>query len=358
MNRYFLYLVFLNMLTNVIIFIPKILIEDRYNGAVSGILIAIPIGLILTFFYSRALNKFPEQGITDIPKRSRVWLKNIYLGFIQILWFSAGLITLVGFIDIISRFINPDIPKLLLLLIYLTAVFFIILLPTDRVMYFLEIVLILCVPLIGFIILKAVTTKFLSWDSILEVGTYILIRPTLKSIAAATYVFTGYTNLIIFNRLIKEKLKLRNYLFVLFLGIVNLMTTFFIPIGIHGSDGAQELLYPWISTSDSLRLPYGPIERVIFIFLMLYMVISLMSISIHWHISLELVKGIFKKRVPKLFNWSILSAYTIISIVGVIYLNTLLLNRLTVYWLIIRFFSEITVVLVFCFWAKRRTADV
>ena len=103
MNRYFLYLVILNMLTNVIIFVPKILIADRYNGAVSGFLIAIPIGVTLTFIYSKALSKFPEQGIPEILDQSNLWFKRIYLGTIQILWFTAGLITLIGFIDILSR---------------------------------------------------------------------------------------------------------------------------------------------------------------------------------------------------------------------------------------------------------------
>lgn len=357
MNRYFLYLVFLNMLTNVIIFVPKILIEDRYNGAVSGMLIAIPISLTLTFLYSRAFGRFPEKSLTDIPKGSKVWIKNLYLGIIQILWFSAGLITIIGFIDILSRFVNPDMPRLLILIVYLAVIFLIIQLPSEKVMYFLEIVLFLCVPLIAFIIIKAVTSQFLIWDSILEAGTYIFVKPSLKAIASATYVFTGYTNLIIFNRVIKEKIKMRNYLMILFMGTVNLMTTFFIPIGIHGSDGAQELLYPWISTADSLRLPYGPIERVIFIFLMLYMVVSLLSISIHWHISLELVKGIFKeKKFPKNFNWLILSIYTAVAVISVIYLNTFVLNKLTVYWLMIRFFCEILVVLLFCFWARRQSA--
>ncbi|EKN70752.1 hypothetical protein BABA_04904 [Neobacillus bataviensis LMG 21833] len=357
MNRYFLYLVLLNMLINVIIFVPKILIKHRYEGAVMGVLIAIPIGVALNYLYSIAINKFPEQGLPEILANSKNrWFKILHFGSIQFIWFSAGLITLVGFIDILTRYINPEMPKLLLLVIYLAAVFLIIQLPTERVMYFLEIVLFLNTPLIGFIIFKAFTNDYLIWDSILEVGTYIFERPSLKSIAAATYCFSGYANLIIFNRVIKGKLKIWNFISIFILGGFNLFTTFFIPIGFHGSDGAQEYLYPWISTADSLRLVYSPIERVIFLFIMFYMSISLMSIAVHWHVAYELIKGTFKGKITKKKNWMILAIITCCSVVGVIYLNTVLLNKITVYWMIFRLGFEIVIVVVFFIWARRRTA--
>ncbi|MFK9090438.1 GerAB/ArcD/ProY family transporter [Bacillus salipaludis] len=357
MNRYYLYIVLLNMLVNVIIFVPKILIEYRFKGAVMGVVIAIPIGVALNYFYSTAINKFPEQGMPEILANAKHrWLNILHLGSIQLLWFSAGLITLIGFIDILSRYVNPEMPKLGLLVIYLAAIFLIIQLPTERVMYFLEIVLFLNTPLIAFIVFKAFTNDYLSWDSMMEVGTHIFERPSLKSIAAATYCFSGYANMIIFNRVIKGKLKIWNFIAIFFLGVFNLFTTFFIPIGFHGSDGAVEYLYPWISTSDSLRLVYSPIERVIFLFLMFYMSITLISISVHWHVAYELIKGTFKGKISKKKNWTILAFMTFCSAAGVIYLNTVLLNKVTVYWMVLRVGFEIIIVAIFFVWARRRTA--
>jgi hypothetical protein len=262
----------------------------------------------------------------------------------------------MGFIDILGRFVNPEMPKLLLLFIYLAAIFLIIQMPTERVMYLLEIVLFLNIPLISLIIFKAYTNEFLNWDSILEVGTHMFRWPSLKAFAAATYCFSGYVNLIIFNRVIKGKLKVSNFMIIAVLGLINLFTTFLIPIGFHGSDGAQEYLYPWISTADSLRLVYSPIERVIFLFLMFFMSISLISISIHWHVSLELLKGTFKTPDSKKKTWIILSAFTGLSILGIIYLNTILLLKLVVYWLIIRFVFEALVVFIFFIWVRRKLA--
>ena len=355
MNRYYFYLVFLNMIINVIIFVPKVLIQYRYEGSVMGVILAIPVGVALNYFYSTTITKFPQQGIPDLQKNNQSGLKRLYLLSIQLIWFSAGLLTLVGFIDILARLVNPEMPKLLLLAIYLSAIFLIIQMPTERVMYLLEIVLFCNTPLILFIIFKAYSNDLINWDSILEVGTHIIKWPSLKAFAAATYCFSGYANLIVFNRVIKGKLKAWNFIVIAFLGMGNAFTTFFIPIGFHGSDGAQEYLYPWVTTADSLRLVYSPIERVIFLFIMFFMSISLMSVAVHWHVALELIKGSFKKEVTKRKVWLTLGVFAGISIAGILYFNTILILKFATFWLIIRLGSEVMLVIVFCFWARRRT---
>ncbi|WP_026575226.1 GerAB/ArcD/ProY family transporter [Bacillus sp. UNC438CL73TsuS30] len=357
MNRYFLYLILLNMMINVIIFVPKILIQYRYEGAVSAVLIAIPIGVTLTVLYCKAISKFPEKGLPEIFENTKYrFIKILHFGSIQAFTFIAGLITLVGFIDILSRFIDPEMPKVFILIIYLIGIILIIQMPTERVMYFLEIVLFLNTPLIFFIIFKALTSNGLSWDSMFEVGTHLFEFPNLKALAAATYVFSGYTNLMVFNRVIKGKLKIWNFIAVFLLGFFNLFTTFLIPIGFHGSDGTQEFLYPWISTADSLRLVYSPIERVIFLFLMFYMSITLVSISVHWHVALELLKGTFKDKGSKKKEWIILSLFIVCAVTGVLYFNTVLLNKFTVYWLQIRFYFEVALIVIFFLWARRKKA--
>ncbi|QQZ10066.1 GerAB/ArcD/ProY family transporter [Heyndrickxia vini] len=356
MNRYFLYLVLINMLINVIMFVPKILIEYRFEGAVMGILIAVPISLCITFLFIKAMSKFPEQGFPEIFASSQHRLLKITcFSMMQFLWFSAGLITLLEFIDILNRFINPEFPKLMILAIYLVSICFVIQLPTDRVMYLLEIVLFINTPLIGFIIFKAYTNENISWDAILEVGTHLFEMPNLKVIGTATYVFTGFTNLIIFNRVIKKTLSNWNFVAIFLLGCVSLFTTFFIPIGFNGADQTEEFLYPWISTSDSIRMVYSPIERVIFLFLIFYMSTVLISVSVHWHVAFELMKGTFKKKSSKKQNGTVIALYVCLSIVGVTFTNTVLLNTFTSYWMVVRFIVEILFVASFFLWARRRT---
>ncbi|WP_223587846.1 hypothetical protein [Neobacillus bataviensis] len=81
-----------------------------------------------------------------------------------------------------------------------------------------------------------------------------------------------------------------------------------------------------------------------------------MSISIHWHVAFELLKGIFKGKENKKINWMILAAFSCSAFAGVIFLNTVLLNKITAYWLILLLGAEVMTVSIFFLWARRRTA--
>ncbi|XJZ28802.1 GerAB/ArcD/ProY family transporter [Bacillota bacterium Lsc_1132] len=355
MNRYFLYLVLSNMMTNTIIFVPKILIEDRYDGAVMGIIIAIPLGLVLMIISSKLMGKFPEQALPELLEKTfGNKFKIAVLICLACIWYSAGLITLLGYIDIINRYINPEIGQFLLMLPFLGSILFVIQLTTQKVMYLLEMILFINTPLIVFLIFKAYTSENLNWNSILEVGTHWLAPPNFEAVAAASYAFSGYANVLIFNRLFKEKIKNRNFVAIFFLVIFNLFTTFFIPIGIHGADGAQEYLYPWISTADSLRMTYGPIERVIFIFLMFYLSITLLSVSVHWHVTLEFLKGLSANGLSNKQKWLILVIFSGLSILAVLNITTLQLIQFVDYWLQLRVGVEISIILLIFIIGRRQ----
>jgi spore germination protein KB len=343
------------MLTNVIIFIPKLLIEYRFDGAIMSIIFAIVIGIALVYIDTKVFGRFLGKGLPEIieNKLKKPYKVILFLG-LSIFWYSAGLLTLLGFIDILHRFINPELSKVWLFVLFFSVICFVIQLPTHKVMYLLEIILIINVPFIGFIFLKAISSDYLSWNSIFEVGTHLFSAPKLIPIAVATYAFSGYTNIIVFNRLFKEKIKNINFLFVLILSILNLITTFFIPIGIHGADGVNEYIYPWMMTSDSLRIIYGPIERALFIFLMLYISITLLSVSVHWHVALELIKGSYAQNPSKKKNWFVLLSFFGSAILVVFYNDKISPEWIVMYSLLIRFFVEIICVLMFFFFLRRR----
>ncbi|WML44163.1 GerAB/ArcD/ProY family transporter [Neobacillus sp. PS3-40] len=355
MNRYFIYLILLNMLTNIIIFVPKILMTYRFEGAVLGILIAIPIGLALCFVFNKAMSKFPEQGLPEILNHfNNRKIKIAILVCFSCIWFSAGLLSLLGFVDIVKRFINPEISEILLAVLFLGAICFVAQLPSQKVMYLIEIILFINVPLTFFIVFKAFTSKYFSWDSVFEVGTHIFMRPSFTSIAAATYAYSGYLNLLIINRLFKNKIKGKNYFIILFLVIFNLFTTFFIPIGFHGADSVQEYLYPWISTADCLRIVYGPIERALYIFLMLYTSITLLSTSLHWHVAFEFLKGVSREEPSQKKKWIIFAIFICLSIVAEWKINALQLIKISSYWLNGRFIFEAFVAALLLFLARRQ----
>jgi hypothetical protein len=343
------------MMTNIVVFIPRILIHYRYEGAVMGILIAIPIGFLACVVFCMAISKFPEQGLPEIL--GHFVNRKIKIGILFLLscsWIIAGLITLLGYVDIVNRFINPEISKIFLVFVFFVPICFVFQLPTQKVMYLLEIVLFLNVPLIAFIIFKSYTSEYLSWDSIFEVGTHFFDRPSFKSLSAATFTFSGFENVIIFNRLFKKKIKIRNFIIVLFLAIFSLVTSFFIPIGIHGADDANEFLYPWISTADSLRIVYGPIDRAIFLFLMFYINITLISVSVHWHVAYELLKGIPKGEIGIKMKWLIFAMLGSLSLLGGMKLEALQMIKFTEVWLMGRLGIKMMIVAIIFFLAWRQ----
>ncbi|MDM5327325.1 GerAB/ArcD/ProY family transporter [Neobacillus sp. CF12] len=355
MNRYFLYLVMLNMLTNVIIFVPKYLIQYRFDGLLISILIAMIIGMGLMYVDTIVYARFPGQGLPEILEQGlNKPLKIIILVSFSSFWFVAGLLSLLGYIDILHRIINPELSKVWLLAAFLVVLGFVIQLPTQKVMYLLEIILCLNVPFIGFVFFKAVTSDYLNWDSIFEVGTHAATVPKLNPIAVASYIFSGYANIIIFNRLIKEKIKSINFVIILFISILTLFTSVFVPIGMHGSYGVEEYIYPWIITADSLRLPYSPVERVVFIFLMLYINITLISVSVHWHVAFELMKGVYTNNNSKKKNRLLMAFFFGLSILVILRIDFMHPELISMYWLIARFFVEIIAVIGFFFFLRRK----
>ncbi|NRD79281.1 GerAB/ArcD/ProY family transporter [Bacillus sp. BRMEA1] len=358
MNRYFLYLMLLNMMASTIIFVPKILLDAHFKGSVMAILIAIPIGTIFSYLLSKFMSYFPEQDLPEILEQLKhKWIKILILSILPVFWYSAGVLTLTGFTDILNRFINPEAPRLMNLALFLAALCLVIELPTQRVMYLLEIILFLNTPFIIFILYEGFTSDYMSWDSILEAATHVFERPSLKTVATAGFVFCGYSNLIIFNRLFKQKIKIWNFIAVFLLGTFNLLTTYFIPIGFHGIDGSHGFLYPWIITADSMRLVYSPIERAIFLFLMLYMSITLMSVAIHWHVGFEIINSLWNKKKSPKRKWIVILCFIAGTIPVVYFMNTIMLFQIAGYFMVFRLGAEVFIIaLSFIMSRRTRTA--
>lgn len=153
-----------------------------------------------------------------------------------------------------------------------------------------EILLVTNVPVIVWVLYKAVSNEAMHYDACLEIVTHILNRPTWDSISAGTYTFTGYTNLVIFNRLLKPN---KNSLTMDDPDCWNLcfINKFSDSCWLPWNNGREYLHIPWISTSDSMRVEFGLVERVLFIFMLLYTNISLAGSFIHWHVGVEFLKS-------------------------------------------------------------------
>lgn len=349
------------MMVNLFVFVPTIMIAERFSGAVLAIPIGIVLGSILLFVFIRSSNKFAEKGIPEILELTPKWFRVMFLTFLAIMWFAAGSISLLAFNNVTIRFLNPDISGVNLIAAFSVAIYIIVSrLKTIQILYALEIIMVLNFPLMLLMVVQAYLNDYISWSSILEVGGHFSEIPSYGVIAATTFIFSGYANMSIFNRVFKEKIKLRTLWLIPILGTITLLTTLFIPIGFWGADGVGDLTFPWVSTADALRIEYGPIERLISVFLLLYISVSLMSVIVHWHVSFEVIKSMLpikklKDRRKKIIEQGILVFFIATILVLEMNLRETGILQLGKYWLGLRLPSETILVLIMFFLARRKT---
>lgn len=363
MNRYFFYHFFMVSFMNLMLYVPYILIQYRYTGAVSSILVAVVIGSTLAYTYTSALSYFPGMGLPEILRKyTPKWFVSMNLIFFAMMWFIASMIVICAYAILINRFFNPDANSIIILILLIIGCGYAASRSTLSVLLILEISLLGNVPLIFFVLFKAVRSPQLNFDAMHTVANYFSVMPNLTSIAAASSIFTGYINMSLFNRLIPRNHRQRYMWIVPVMGLIILLVTFFVPIGLHGTEGVNQYVYVWTTTADSLIMQYGFIERVVFVFLLVYLNLSLVYTMAGWHQAMEFIKGCFPKRKidldneeTPLINYIICSAFICVSILYLIFTNERFDFMFTYTWMVVRFFTEFFIVaLIFILSRKER----
>ncbi|WP_110931572.1 GerAB/ArcD/ProY family transporter [Paenibacillus bouchesdurhonensis] len=298
-EKYFYYLYLINALINIINFVPRVLIEHRFEGALMSILISVAIGTTLLVTFTKLIGHFPGEGLPELvhgcfPRMLGIPLLTVF----ALLWYESGAITLVSFVDITLRYISPDVSPLIALIVFLLLVTLSSRLRTESILYALETTIILNVPLVAYMLIKSLVNPHFSWDAVMQVITHLWTAPNYSSIAGATFIFTGYVNLAIFNRAF-QSLKPRQLWMIPISGLLILLITLLVPIGYHGTIGVEDQVFTWFSTADSIRSEFFLVERVLFIFYFTYLSLSLVTAVIHWHIALEIVKTFALKKKTK-----------------------------------------------------------
>ncbi len=304
MNRYFAYFLILNMLSNIVSQVSLLLQEDRYSGSVPSMLIGIPLGGVLLVVFVKLFNRFPRKGLPEILETAFPrWLGTPFLLLQTALWFIGGFVILLYISEVTKRFINPDFAPVEALALFLTVVVLFANMPSTKILYMVEIILWLAAPFLVFVIGKAVFSDSLMVDSMREVGTHVFDIPSLMALNGTVFIFSGFMTLCVFNRVIAPDVKrMWVYAAMTAVGAAVLAITFFLPIGFHGADGVLAWTYPWFATADSLRLKFGFVERLLFFFLLMNVMISVLAIIVYWHAALEMFKAALPRRLGA--SWS------------------------------------------------------
>lgn len=348
------------MLVNVVVYVPSTLLKFRFEGAVMSLPFGVFIGSVFIYLFQSSLNKFDFKDITEIlSDLTPNWIRSPLLIILGSIGFITGLLTLLAFNNIAIRYLNPEIAGINLITIFsLFIIISVVNLSSSQVLYTLETLLILNLPLILLVTFQVFTNDYITWNSILEVLSHWREFPSWNALAASVFVFSGFTHMMIFYRAFNEKVKIQRFWFLPLLGLFNLATTFFIPIGLLGADGVIEYTFPWVVTADSLQFEYGPVERIISVFLLLYLSISVLSVIVQWHVSSQLILGLMNTRrlgekKTKIFTWIILGIFGVFVLVAE---NILIEEQIFHFgetWLNIRFLTETFTVFIMWILARR-----
>ncbi|MFD1927745.1 GerAB/ArcD/ProY family transporter [Sporosarcina siberiensis] len=295
MNRYTYYLITVTMITNTVSTVPNILLNNTKNGAIFSMVIGGIVGLLMIYISMLFFNHFPGQGLPELMKEyTPKWFHYPILIYFVIMWYLAGTLTLVTFTFMLVTFLSPEMTILTMITPFLIIISYGVLMKTKNVLYSTEIIFLLIFPIILYSYIKAYGSSTLNWDYVKLAVMHANKLPTYDVVTASAFIFTGVVNLAIFNRyfLRKEVFGAKQVVIIGLTSFFILFTTYFIPIGFGGFENVDNLLYPWISTTDSIRIKFGLIERLVFMFMFYFVSIAILSMIIHWHVAAQLLESV------------------------------------------------------------------
>jgi len=358
LSRYFFYLFLICMLINTIFFVPRILLEEREGGAIMALAAGTVVGTLLAVVFTWAIQQFPGEGAAELFSRLMpAWIRIPLLLFFSGMWAIAGAIILIAFSFITNRYLSPETGHTLLLLCFCGLSSWAATRRPLTIINVLEVTILVNLPVVLFIMYKSVSHPLLSLDSVKLYTDYIPQMPSWTALAAATYPFTGYINLAVYNRLYKE-LRIRHLWLIPLVGSAILFVSFFIPIAIMGAESVDDYLYTWIATADTIRMELGFIERVVYLFLFIYIGFSLLFVTVTWNIAILLIRSCFpawferSERHKTWTSWSIALLIALATGVSGALSNDKALIGFTKGWLAIRLGAEVLIVtlVVWAYW--------
>ena len=280
---------------NIIINVPLILIQERYEGSIMSMFLSVFISGLFIYLFTMGMSMFPKKGLPEIFHETLpAFIRIPYLVFLAFMWICAGVFALISYSYVIKLFLIPDMSLNIMLVFLLSIIIFGALRETNSILFLTEIVILAGAPLVAFLLFKAVRSHYFYPEHILRILHNFWQIPSYSSISAATYIFIGYINLVIINRYMDTKKVMKFLWMIPIVGFFVIASSFFIPVGFLGVNGVNDAVFPWIFITDSLRMEYGFIERVLYVILCLYLLLILLFGIITWHIGLKLIEAIFR----------------------------------------------------------------
>jgi hypothetical protein len=350
-QRYYVYLFYINALVNVTAFIPQILYKNRFNGSLVSLALTTLIGTFLILLFQTQIKKFPRQNIVQIMDRLfPKWFQKTFLFLNFTLQIFAGILFLISNTQIVSHFLTPN--SIIVFYIFLLLIVYTIMNQTNSILYILEIIVLFATPFYLFLMLRFFTDHLVLVDSIKQSWIYLMHFPKINSMASGLFVFTGFTNFIIYGEHIHSIGKKQ---LLIALGIICfvLFSSYFVPIGYFGLNGVGKESYVWITTVDSMRFDYFFLERMVPIFILVQIGITLMYIILSYHSSLQYLQ-LMTKNVGGRSKWVGIFVVVISALITQHFTNEFRLLKLFNCFFISRIILDLFLMLILLFASKKQ----
>jgi len=165
MNRYFYYILFVEFIGSIISVIPTFLFESSNEGAIWSMLLALFAGGAFIYFTTKFFNQFPGLAFPELLQQHMSnWFASLLLTIFSIVWFVFGLKTMMNYAFLLKRFLMPYFQLQGIVIMLLLLISFSFFMHTKKLLYTLEIVLFINIPLMIYIIGVMYVNKGLDWD--------------------------------------------------------------------------------------------------------------------------------------------------------------------------------------------------
>lgn len=288
--RFIVYLFAVNALMNGIGFVPRILLNGRHDGAYYALLAAFFLNVLLIVLTFWLLKRFPYKDLNQILTETLpAFIRLPLIVYFALQWLIAGSLGLIMVAEINAKYLNVGASGYTILYLFVVLVLLAARSRSDRVLFALELSFIMTLPLLLLIVIATFTTQDILWQ-----GIIILLReggwPNGEQLAAASYVYAGYMNIFLFNKVIQPSCQPWKLILGVFAIFIFYLYLFSLPIALLGTEAVAHFHYPWVITADALRVEHAPIERAFYPALIGYLNIALLNTIVHWHVAYEFLK--------------------------------------------------------------------
>src|SRR5690606_22557140 len=155
------------------VFVPYILIQNRYNGTVMAIGISFLIGTILLYLFTKTVQPYPEKSMVEIIEATKQkWFLYLMIPVKTVLSGLSSILVVGGYAVVVTSYLNYDSNLNMIIILLLLAIGFAATRNLLTIAYIIEFMMVISIPIILFIMIKTIMNPIFTFDPVLAVSQH------------------------------------------------------------------------------------------------------------------------------------------------------------------------------------------